>query len=119
MKGAPRRGDLYLADLDPIVEGERAGYRPVLIASIDPMNRAPAGVAIVIPLATTPRENLFQVRIETEASSLSRTSYAMPEMIRSVSTARLKHRAGRAPIEAFELATRNAGVLIGLGRTKY
>ena len=119
MTTAPRRGDLYMAELNPIVGREQGGYRPVLVASIDQMNQAPAEMAIVIPLSTTPRENLFHVRIEANEGGLGRVSYAMPEMICSVSIQRLKRRTGRAPTEVFELAIRNAGVLIGLGRTKF
>jgi len=119
MAPSPERGDLFMADLDPIVGREQGGRRQVLIASIDQMNRAPASVVIIIPVSTTPRDNLFHVRIEPGISGLDRAGYAMPEMVRSISTKRLKRRAGHVPIETVELAARNAGILIGLGRTKF
>jgi mRNA interferase MazF len=119
MTAGPQRGDLYMAHLDPTVGHEQGGYRPVLIASIDQMNRAAANLVIIIPVSTTPRENPFHVRLEPGGSGLERASYAMSEMVRSVSKTRLRRKIGRAPLDAVELATKNAGILIGLGRTKF
>lgn len=114
----PTRGDLFEGDLNPVVGREQRGRRPVLVVSIDPMNRAPAELVIVLPVTTTPRENLFHVRIDPGESGLSRVSYAMPEMVRSISTLRLGRRMGRVRSAVADAAARNAGVLLGLGETR-
>jgi mRNA interferase MazF len=42
-----RRGEIYFVNLDPVVGREQAGTRPVLIVSIDAINRRPLVVTIV------------------------------------------------------------------------
>ena len=111
-----RRGDLYEADLDPTLGS--GGRRPVLILSINPMNRSPAELVLAVSITTTPRSNLFHVRLEPEECGLRRISYAMPEMVRMLSHERLRRRLGRAPEEKTDLAARNVGVLVGLSRLR-
>jgi mRNA interferase MazF len=107
--------------LDPgtTVGGEQRGYRPYLVTSVEAMNSAPAELALVMPLTTTPWPNRLHVRIDPERSGLPRVSYAMPEQVRSVSTRRFGPRVGRVPLETVETAASRVGVLLGLGRTKY
>jgi mRNA interferase MazF len=115
----PRRGEIFLADLDPVVGREQRGQRPFMVLSLRNMNRAPAGLVIGVPLTTTPDASKLHVRIEPGESGLPRVSYAMPEMVRSISTERFGPQFGRASREAFELTSARAGVLIGLGQTKF
>jgi mRNA interferase MazF len=115
----PKRGELYLVDLEPIIGHEQAGRRPFLVLSILAMNRAATALTIGLPITTTPTGSALHTRIEPAESGLDRVSYAMPEMIRSVSTERFGARLGRVPIEKVESAANLAGFLIGLGQTKY
>jgi mRNA interferase MazF len=119
MSREPKRGEIYFSSLGSGVGSEQRGRRPLLVLSIEQMNRSPAELIVALPLTTTYRGNVLHVRIDPEDSGLPRVSYAMPEMIRHVSTERLGRRLGRADIDQVELAARNAGVLIGLGRTKF
>lgn len=115
----PRRGEIFVADLDPVVGHEQEGRRPFLVLSLRKLNQAPAGLVIGLPLTSTEWSSKLHVRIEPGESGLSLVSYAMPEMVRSISTERLRRHLGRAGRETFELASARAGVLIGLGRTKF
>lgn len=90
-----------------------------MVLSLRDMNKAPAGLVIGVPLTTTERPSNLHVRIEPGQSGLPRVSYAMPEMVRSISTERFGRRFGRAERPAFELTAARAGVLIGLGATKF
>lgn len=119
MKREPERGELYYARLGAGVGREQSGERPVLIVSIDQMNRAPAELVLAVPLTTTHRPTRLHVRIEPDHSDLERISYAMPEMLRHLSSERLRRRIGRAPQKTIELVAHRAGILIGLGRTKF
>lgn len=119
MNREPERGEIYVGRLGTGVGSEQRGRRPLLVLSIDQMNRAPAELVIALPLTTTYRGNRLHVRIEPEESGLPRISYVMPEMIRHLSTERLGRRLGRASLRNVEVAARNAGMLIGLGRTKF
>lgn len=49
------RGDVWLADLDPIRGHEQAGRRPCLIISTDLFNNGPAGLVMIVPLTTRAR----------------------------------------------------------------
>jgi mRNA interferase MazF len=116
----PKRGEIYRADLDPVVGHEQGGRRPLLVLSISGMNRAPVDLVLGIPLTTTFHASKLHVRIEPDSESgLTRVSYAMPEMARSVSTERFGRRLGRVPIETVETAAAHTGLLLGLGRTKF
>ncbi len=115
----PRRGEIFIADLDPVVGHEQEGRRPFLVLSLRKLNQAPAGLVIGLPLTSTEWSSKLHVRIEPGESGLSLISYAMPEMVRSISTERFGRHLGRAGREAFELASARAGVLIGLGTTKF
>src|SRR5688572_27397690 len=42
-----RRGEIYYVDLDPVIGREQRGHRPVLVASIDRINRLPLVVTVV------------------------------------------------------------------------
>jgi mRNA interferase MazF len=114
----PQRGEIYEAVLDPVEGHEQAGRRPLLVVSIDAMNRSAATLVIGVPMTTTDWENPMHVRIEPAESGLNRISFAMPEMLRSVSTGRLRRRLGFADRSTVDSAARRAGLLIGLGRSR-
>ncbi len=55
MSPEPSRGEIWLADLNPICGHEQAGTRPVLVVSTDLFNHGPAGLVFVLPLTRTDR----------------------------------------------------------------
>src|SRR5262245_15688734 len=91
-----KRGEVYLADPDPVVGHEQGGRRPHLVISVNPMNRSAAGLLIGVPLTTTDWGSKLHVRLEPPEGGLSRVSFAMPEMARSVSNGRLLAKLGYA-----------------------
>jgi mRNA interferase MazF len=115
----PKRGELYEVDPGPVLGSEQAGRRPYLIASIEPMNRAPAGLAIVLPLTTSDWSNPLHVRVEPAESGLSKVSYVMPEMARTFSTLRLGLPIGRVPLDTVDAAASHTSFLLGFGDLRY
>jgi len=113
-----RRGDVYMVDLDPVVGHEQGGRRPFLIVSLDRMNRAPAELVIGLPLTTTDFGSELHVRLDPPEGGLSRVSFAMPEMTRSISSKRLRRRLGGASPDNLETAVQRVGILVGLGRSR-
>jgi mRNA interferase MazF len=111
-----KRGEIYLADPDPVVGHEQGGKRPHLVISVNQMNRSVAGLLIGVPLTTTDRDNDLHVRLEPPEGGLNRISFAMPEMARSVSKARLLRKLGYASTDTVEAVAKRVGILIGLGR---
>lgn len=55
MTVSPNRGEIWLADLNPIRGHEQTGRRPVLIVSTDAFNHGPADLVFVLPLTRTDR----------------------------------------------------------------
>ena len=86
---APKRGEVWYADLDPVRGHEQAGRRRVLIVSTTEFNEGPAGLVIVTPMTTHDRGIYFQVSIEAREGGLSRPSVIKCEDIRSIDQRRL------------------------------
>jgi mRNA interferase MazF len=114
----PARGEVYEADFDPVVGREQGGKRPIIVISIEGMNRSAAELVVAAPLTTTDWGSRMHVRLEPPEGGLVRVSYAMPEMIRSISTKRLRRRLGSTSGEAVDAVAGRAGILIGLGRSR-
>jgi mRNA interferase MazF len=90
----PDRGEVWFADLDPVMPGEQGGSRPVLIVSSQAFNAWPVGLAVVVPVTT--RDRGFAHHVSVTGSGLGRASFAMPEYVRSISQRRLRRRLGTA-----------------------
>lgn len=86
----PRRGDIYLANLDPVVGRETRKTRPVVVVSPDEMNRH-LGTIIAAPLTTTARD--WPTRIAVKSGR--KASFAALDQIRVLSVERLIRRTGR------------------------
>ena len=109
-----RRGEIWLADLDPVRGTEQAGIRPVLVISATRVGVGPGGLAIVVPLTGTARTNDGAVEIPAGEGGLRRTSYALPVKLRSIARERLVTRWGAATPDTTELVADRVRALIGL-----
>lgn len=94
-----RQGDIWLADLNPTAGREQAGTRPVLVISVDALNNGPSDLAIVVPITSTERPNPIHVELAEGIGGLRNRSFALPEMVRSISRVRLRKRWGAVPID--------------------
>jgi mRNA interferase MazF len=81
-------------DLDPTRGHEQAGQRPAVVISVDGFSGSVAGLAIVVPLTTTDFGNPLHVAIVPPEGDVRVASWAMPEMVRSISRERLVQRWG-------------------------
>lgn len=84
-----RRGDIYLANLDPGRGSEANKTRPVVVVSHDALNQAVTelgqGVITVVPLSSnTNRIYAFQVLLPAEVTGLSKDSKAQAEQVRAL-----------------------------------
>ena len=98
-----RRGDIYYADLSPVVGSEQGGVRPVLIVQNDMGNRySPTVIAAAITSRTGKAKPPTHIEVSgTEGGSvrapsgLSKNSVILLEQIRTLDKARLRERMGR------------------------
>jgi mRNA interferase MazF len=88
-------GDVWLADLSPVVGSEQAGRRPVVIVSGPRHLALPHAVVFVVPITGRDRGLRHQVPIASPSSGLTTLpSFARPEDTRAVAHQRLDRRLG-------------------------
>lgn len=97
-----RRGDIRLADLDPVRGSEADKRRPAVVVSNDRANARAAslgrGVVTVVPVTSnTTRVFPFQVLLPAAETGLRVDSKAQAEQVRSVAVERLGPALGRLP----------------------
>jgi mRNA interferase MazF len=95
----PRRGEIYWADLDPVV-GHELGrkIRPVVIVSSDEMNSSPAEKVIIVPTTTQPHNVPSRVAWDVRTPAGIRRSYFCCDDVRSISVERTRGRIGLGTI---------------------
>jgi mRNA interferase MazF len=84
-----RRGEVWLADLNPTRGREQTGQRPVLIVSADPLNQSPAGLVIAVPFTTRGRGIPTHIEVRPPDGGLRDLSFAMCEQLRALTADRL------------------------------
>ena len=112
-----KRGELYYADLSPVVGSEQGGVRPVLVVQNDVGNRY---IPTIIAAAVTSKINKARlpthIELSAEIYGLSKDSVVLLEQIRTIDKRRLKERIGFLS-EQMMLRVDNA-LLISLGFEK-
>ncbi len=110
-----KRGDIYYADLSPVVGSEQGGVRPVLIVQNDVGNKySPTVIAAAI---TSKREkNKLPTHIEVDGAEcgLAKDSVVLLEQIRTIDKKRLKEKTGRLDINSMQQIDRALSVSFGL-----
>jgi mRNA interferase MazF len=84
-----RRGEVWLADLEPTPGREQTGERPVLIVSTDPFNQGRARLVVAVPFTTRNRGLPIHVEVRPPDGGLRDVSFAMCEQVRSLAVDRL------------------------------
>ena len=109
-----KRGDMFYADLSPVVGSEQGGIRPVLIIQNDLGNKySPTVIAAAITSQTG--KNKLPTHIEINSCGLKSNSVVLAEQIRTIDKSRLKERIGHIHDEKIIDQVNNAlGVSFGL-----
>lgn len=90
-----RRGDIYYADLAPVIGSEQGGNRPVLVIQNDIGNRySPTIIAAVITGQTKSNYLPTHVLLTAVDCSLPHNSMVMLEQLRTLDKLRLRHYMG-------------------------
>ena len=91
-----RRGEIYYADLSPVVGSEQGGMRPVLIVQNDMGNRhSPTVIAAAITSRTGKAKLPTHIELSARSCGLNRDSIILLEQIRTIDKSRLRERMGR------------------------
>ena len=85
-----KRGDIYRADLDPVVGSEQGGVRPVLIIQNDTGNlHSPTVIVVAITGRHKKPHMPVHVPITAEESGLNADSVVLTEQVRTLEKSRL------------------------------
>ncbi|MBR0231142.1 MAG: type II toxin-antitoxin system PemK/MazF family toxin [Clostridia bacterium] len=115
-----RRGDIYYADLSPVVGSEQGGIRPVLIVQNDMGNRySPTVIAAAITSRTGKTRLPTHIEVAGGASSgsmngLAKNSVILLEQIRTIDKTRLRERMGRLDDSTMRRVDGAIGISFGL-----
>ncbi|ADQ40218.1 transcriptional modulator of MazE/toxin, MazF [Caldicellulosiruptor acetigenus I77R1B] len=110
----PRRGEIWLVDLNPTRGHEQSGIRPAVIVSVDEFNSCPADLVIVVSIMSKNKNIPLHVEIQPENSGLTKVSFAKPEDIRSISKERLVRKIGQLPKERLKELEEKIRILLGV-----
>ncbi len=109
-----KRGDIYYADLSPVIGSEQAGVRPILVVQNDIGNKfSPTIIGIAI---TSKQKAKLPTHIEIEGTKygLDKDSVILAEQIRTLDKRRLKEKVGRLDKETMEKVKRAIEISFGI-----
>ncbi len=111
-----RRGDIYYADLSPVVGSEQGGVRPVLIVQNDVGNRySPTVIAAAITSRTDKSKLPTHIEVFADKYGLARDSVILLEQIRTIDKKRLKEKMGHLDDDVMNRVNNAITVSFGLG----
>ena len=111
-----KRGELYFADLSPVVGSEQGGVRPVLIVQNDVGNKhSPTVIAAAITSQSGKAKLPTHIELNAPESGLLKDSVVLLEQIRTIDKRRLKEKMGALDEKYMDKI--NAGLAVSFGLT--
>ena len=92
------RGDIYWADLNPVIGSEQGGLRPVLILSHSIFNER-SGTVIAVALTSQPQRAGYPLTFELSNEKLPKKSWVKISQIRTLSVERIRKRISKVSDE--------------------
>ena len=113
-----KRGELYYADLSPVVGSEQGGVRPVLVVQNDIGNKySPTVIAVAVTSKLTKAKLPTHIEIAGHSFGLQRDSVILLEQIRTLDKRRLKERIGALPENTMRKVDGALLISLGCGRS--
>ena len=110
-----KRGEIYYADLSPVVGSEQGGVRPVLIVQNDTGNRhSPTVIAAAITSQMGKAKLPTHIELAAQSYGLPKESVILLEQIRTLDKRRLRERMGHAAEEVMGRVDTAIAVSFGL-----
>ena len=109
-----KRGELYFADLSPVIGSEQGGVRPVLIVQNDIGNKySPTIIAAAITSKLNKAKLPTHIELSSSEYGLEKDSVVLLEQIRTIDKTRLKERIGE--LSEYKMNQVNRAMMISLG----
>ena len=106
------RGDIYWADLNPVIGSEQGGLRPVLILSHNVFNDR-SGTVIAAAITSQPQKAGYPLTMALANTKLPKKSWVKISQIRTLSTKRIGKRIANASDEELALIIEGLNEIIG------
>ena len=109
-----KRGELYYADLSPVIGSEQGGVRPVLVVQNDVGNKySPTIIAAAVTSKIDKAKLPTHIELSAREYGLSKDSVVLLEQIRTLDKTRLKERIGQ--VSADKMRKINEALLVSMG----
>ena len=109
-----KRGELYYADLSPVVGSEQGGIRPVLVVQNDIGNKySPTVIAAAITSKLNKAKLPTHIELSSKEYGLEKDSVVLLEQIRTIDKSRLKEKIGE--LSPYKMNQVNKAMMISLG----
>lgn len=113
-----RRGEIYYADLSPVVGSEQGGVRPVLIVQNDVGNKfSPTVIAAAITSQRDKTNLPTHIEVGASHTGLLKDSVVLLEQVRTLDKHRLKEKMGRLDDGSMNKVDEALSISFGLGAT--
>jgi mRNA interferase MazF len=110
-----KRGDIYYANLSPVVGSEQGGHRPVLVIQNDVGNKySPTVIVVAITSQISKAKLPTHVEISSKYSSLEKDSVILLEQLRTIDKRRLKEKVTHLNDEVMSMIDEAIKVSLGL-----
>lgn len=110
-----KRGDIFYADLSPVVGSEQGGIRPVLIVQNDIGNKySPTVIASAITSQINKAKLPTHVELKAEQCGMCKDSVILLEQIRTIDKLRLREKIGHLDDELMIEVNTSLGISFGL-----
>ena len=114
-----RRGDIYYADLSPVVGSEQGGLRPVLIIQNDVGNRySPTVIAAAITSRMSKAKLPTHIDVFADRVGLAKDSVILLEQVRTIDKQRLKEKMGHLDEDVMDRVNTALVISFGLGDSR-
>jgi len=110
-----KRGDIYYADLSPVIGSEQGGLRPVLIVQNDVGNKySPTVIAAAITSQINKTKLPTHIELYAENMGLAKNSVILLEQVRTIDKRRLKEKMGHLEDNLMDKVNNAISVSFGL-----
>jgi mRNA interferase MazF len=110
-----KRGDIFYADLSPVIGSEQGGLRPVLIVQNDIGNKySPTVIAAAITSKISKTKLPTHIDVPSEDAGLTKDSIILLEQIRTIDKERLVNYVGKISKESISVIERAALISLGI-----
>ena len=106
------RGNIYWADLNPVIGSEQGGLRPVLVLSHNVFNER-SGTVIAVALTSQAQRAGFPLTLELNEINLPKKSWVKISQIRTLSIKRIGRKIANTSDEELTLIIEGLNEIIG------